>query len=82
MNGAIIKVSPELLLDWLQFKGGKLHKADVEGFFGELNLYIEHPDLPLIIGGAPPGVVQPTYQRFCDSKGNLISIERIEPPRT
>ena len=83
-NGAIIRVNDKVLLQFLQFEGGYIHKAFKEDGVWEpdyTSFVIEHKDLPEVDPGEPLSSVIPFYAYHYDKNGKLIGVERTYPPR-
>ena len=57
---AVVSIAPELLLEWLQFKGGKIAQVRLS-WAGNIDVLIEHKDMPDCRQGEPPDVVEPIY---------------------
>lgn len=62
-NLGIIRLSPELLFDWLQFKGAKVRRISVNAFenSGVIDIVLEHPEMPTVYEGDALQVVTPVY---------------------
>ena len=78
---AIVRISAELLLDWLQFEGGEIKDAKMNFFVagGVLDLIISHPDMPEApMPSAAYQMVTPAYIEERDSEGHLIAIRRVK----
>ena len=70
----IIKVTPDLLLEWLQFKGGSLREISLDHDTGLIDLVIEHPEM-LEVEGVPQ-VVTPSYTKHFlpDKMGHIVVV--------
>ena len=73
-----VKISQKALLDWLQFEGGEIHQASIHEVFGDVELIIEHPDLPEYQLGDCLQTVTPNYIKHVGENGQLLSIERVK----
>ena len=81
MNAAIIQITDQIILDWLDFHGG--HIMHIEGSYEHgacIRVTITHPDLPDVGPGESLQVVTPLYTRTEDSTGHFI-VERSDPPK-
>lgn len=81
-NAAIIRVSSELLIEFLQFKGGTLHRIcqnAAQWRPDEFMVVVEHPDLPEVEEGYTLMEIKPVYLRVYDETGHLLELTRISP---
>jgi len=65
MNGAIIKVSKRAIAEMLGYKGGVIHAIREPEYImnpGEIDIYMEHPELPKIEEHERLGEVMPVYE--------------------
>ena len=77
-NLAVIRISEEILLDWLDFSGGRIIGASMEtDHHGEVNLIVEHRDLPSVNRHQQVLHIVPSYK--IHSGGTF---EREYPPKT
>ena len=65
----IIRISNELILQWLDFNGGNIRNAKFN--FNTVDLVIEHPDMPLYNGGELI-IIHPSYMTMQDENGTRI----------
>ncbi len=82
-NGAKIVIPAKLLLEWLQFGDGVLHSIKLNDDYLpalDIALVIEHPDLPSVPPNEMLRTVTPQYTSHY-GEGNLIGIERTDPPK-
>jgi len=79
MNIGFIRVSNDLLLDWLQFSGGKVLDAQYDLRHDAVDIYIEHPEMPEHEKGEMIVCVNPSYIKYQDSEGHLVALR--EPLR-
>ena len=77
----MITISEELLLKLLDFDGGAIRNVRLGWTVGEVELLIEHPDMPIIGQGMTPLPITPLYSRTYGDNGCLIRIERSSPPK-
>lgn len=92
-NAAIIRIPKDYLLKMLDFEGGIIHSVRVNPEYWrakEIEIVIEHPDLPEIEPGMMLYPVQPMYLTHChvvqvdDQNEKAVTyekIERIDPPK-
>jgi hypothetical protein len=75
---AIVRISPELLFQWLQFKGAMLVDARVNNWAsaGVLELVIAHPEMPKVREGEVIPVVTPTYRTRYSKRGKVLGVTR------
>jgi hypothetical protein len=80
-NAAIITISKEALLSILQFEGGVIHdiKISDEQWFQQIEIVIEHPDLPEVRKGDWLLKITPTYS--VKKRGNFIKMTRVDPQK-
>jgi len=78
-RGGRILISEQVLLDWLQFKEGRLWGVQWNEDGRVLELAIEHPDMPEVERGAPLQAIYPGYTSLFSEDGTLVRIERISP---
>ena len=76
-----IRVSQKVLLDWLQFEGGKIRQVSIHEAFGDIKFVIEHPDLPQYHVGDFLEDVNVLYSKTIGDNGEPPLIERTHPPR-
>ncbi len=57
----IITIDQRVILDWLQFQGGRIRAAELNLMTGSLRLCIEHPDMPEVETGWAIKEVHPIY---------------------
>ncbi len=81
-RGACIRLTEELLLEMLDFKGGHIVNIRLGDRIGEVDLYLLHHDLPVLSTGAMYETVQPIYTSTYGEDGGLIELERTDPPKT
>ena len=81
-NAAAVRISNELLLSWLQFEGGSISGAIYNARTRNVDIFIDHPDLPEVKEGDPVEVITPSYTSNYDNENNLISVNRIDPPKS
>ncbi len=75
---AIICIDEKYLLEFLDFKGGSIHRVqqpDKEWKPSEIQLVIEHRDLPDVIAGDELQRITPTYRY------RPRGYSRIDPPK-
>ena len=85
LHGAMIKINLDVLLEMLDFKGGRIHKiyTDDECFDPDyFNVLIEHPDLPVVSAAEKAPPITPLYTKYFGDNGGLIKIERSDPPKS
>jgi len=75
-NRAIIRISPELIIGWLQYDGGVLLDARVNQDVGYLELIIQHEDFPRTEIGSPVTILTPSYRSNYGDNGCLMSVTR------
>ena len=81
-HAAKVGISTKLLLDLLDFQGGRIHRVytpddylDPDTFFA----VIEHPDLPEVeIGTQLPEVLVSLHTTY--GENGVVKIERVDPP--
>ena len=78
---ARIKTSGKLLLKMLDMEGGVIWNIKSADEFGDIEMLIEHPDLPLVKVADPMPEMQIMYQIHYGENGSLLSVERIDPPK-
>ena len=78
-NIAIVPVTSKLLCDILDFKGGQIRQARVNDFGNEVELVIEHPDMPIMFEGNALMKITPLLQVTYGDNGVPTRISRIEP---
>jgi len=80
-NAAIITISKEALLGYLQFEGGKVHsiKLDDERWADNIEIVVEHPDLPEVFNGSTLIKITPAYRFW--KRGRFIKMLRVDPPK-
>ena len=78
MNAAIVQISEEMILEWLDFKGGTIRSLQFGIRHGVLEVVIEHPDMPQARDGQMYRTVHPIYTR---TDGCPPTIERSDPPK-
>jgi len=86
MNAAIILMDEKAILDWLQFKDGKIQTfREVTGcnidneYIKQFELVVEHPDLPEVRKGDSLMRVFPAYH--FTKCGRFTRIIRVDPPK-
>ena len=65
MNGARVKIARNLLAEMLGYEGGVVHHVrDPDSYINpkDVDLYIEHPDLPEVKEGEPCQDVTPMIE--------------------
>ena len=65
-----LRISQELLLEWLQFQGGRI--LDIrrsEDFVDVFEMQVEHPDMPRVMPYMIISVLTPVYARETTSDG-------------
>jgi hypothetical protein len=74
----IIQITPELLLEWLQFDGGKIIDARVNNWecAGNIELILEHPEMPEVREGDALRIVTSNYITYYNKRGKVTSIKR------
>lgn len=71
---AWIRVSEDVLLDWLQFRQGHILRADQKDW--DISFLIEHPDLPECEEDKPIAEVTPIYTYTYGTSGELLAVVR------
>ncbi len=78
-------ISSELLLNMLDFQGGTIIGVSPGRFIGigveEINLVIEHPDMPEVKEDGTLEQVCPILTFHYGDNGVIIRLERIQPPK-
>lgn len=74
--GKII-VSEELLLKMFDFYPGKIRRINL-GRWNEVEVIIEHPDMPEVKEGEPIPDVMPLYMVNQDALGHKVTIRQRE----
>ena len=78
-NAGKMLISEEFLLDWLDFKGGKIRNVFMDNDkLGVVALIIEHPDMPEVVGDYVD-IVNPAYTKETDNDGHLVKVYRSYP---
>lgn len=80
-NGARIQINCHTLLKMLDFEGGTIHSTELNYKYGQLSLFIEHPDLPELVKEYAVPEVTPIYTAQYGEDGSIISIQRTDPPK-
>ena len=62
VKAGLMRISEELLLDWLRFKGGRVRGSQWHYEDNTLSLVIEHPDMPEVGQDGLYPLVHPTYR--------------------
>lgn len=65
-------ISQQLVMEWLQYAGGKIRACEIDPYALTLMLTIEHPDMPEVIEGESIPVATPVYTKHYDN------VERIK----
>ena len=75
---AILQITPELLLELLQFKDGEIIDARVNNWdrSGYIELIIEHIELPEVKEGDCLTKISPSYTTTYSSTGAILDIKR------
>jgi len=84
-HGAVIKVSKSLLLKWLDFEGGTIHRTyEPEPYLepDHFCIVLEHPDLPEVGQNEQLPEICPIFQIYADENGSIIKVERVDPKKT
>jgi len=68
-----ILMSEKVLLEWLDFKGGRIHYLGYCPEYDKISISIEHPDMPEIKEADMLPIVDPMYA--------LPLGDRIDPPK-
>ena len=79
---AIVCINTNLLLDMLQFKGGVVHDVRFNPDYwkpGQIELVLEHPDLPIVEDGSPLIHVDPIYEVKVNKHNRIVDMTRLEP---
>ncbi len=72
----IIRIQPQLILEWLKFEGGHIRNVRMD-FGSNIEMLIEHPDMPDTVIGSQALCIMPTYRIDYPSK----EIIRLTPNR-
>lgn len=78
---AKIKTSGKLLMKMLDLEGGVIWYIRPAEWFGDIEMLVEHPDLPLVKVAEAVPVVDIAFQLTYGEDGSVISIERVDPPK-
>lgn len=76
-NVAKIEVTERALLEWLDFKGGKVWWVSQDRL-GVIEFLIEHPDLPEVQEVMLIPLVSVMYAKEVDEAGRITRVYRIE----
>uniref|UniRef100_A0A6M3J6M6 Uncharacterized protein n=1 Tax=viral metagenome TaxID=1070528 RepID=A0A6M3J6M6_9ZZZZ len=79
-HAGLVQISAQHLLDLLDLHGGTIWRAELSRW-GQLEILIEHPDLPELYIGDVYTPVLITMRTECDDNGHIIKTERIDPPK-
>ncbi len=62
MKAGQLSISADLILEWLQFEGGNIRKAEYNPSTKNIDLIItDHDELPEIQEGGEPEMINPSY---------------------
>lgn len=64
MKAGVVTVSPSVLLEMLKFESGTIKAMRVNDRSGNLELFIEHPEMPETEEGKEPKKVFPRYSVY------------------
>lgn len=81
-NGARVIISIQSLMDILQFKNGILHSIKLHEPYlpiRDIEMVIEHPDLPKVRAGEMLVNIVPEYRFAIDKAGNVVNWGRVKP---
>jgi hypothetical protein len=73
--GKII-ISDTLLLQILDFNDGGIIRRVNAGRFGEIEIEIEHPDMPEVNKGDDTPIVKPIYTTYQDALGHRVTLRK------
>jgi hypothetical protein len=78
MNRGILQLSPELLLAWLQFSGGKIIDIRVNNWNrnGAIEMIIDHPEMPEVKEGDCLQNINPVYIHKIGKTGKILKVTR------
>lgn len=78
MHVGRIRLSQELILEWLDYVGGKIGnvRLDFETLSGDVELTIEHPDMPEVKEAEKIPIVTPLYVKFQDAQGHFCVMRK------
>ena len=80
-RAARIQITEQCLLTWFQFPEGRIWAMQWDEDYRRFECVIEHPDLPEVEQGKAIQVVLPAYTSHFGDDGNLVAIERTDPPK-
>ncbi len=72
-NIGILEVTPEIILDQLQFSGGEITNVRINGQ-GNLEFTIRHHEMPITEEADKLQRVHPYYTRYENSQGHFVII--------
>jgi len=86
LHKGIVCISSELLLNLLDFQGGAITNISPSRFIGvgidEINLVIEHPDMPEVKEDGTIEQVCPMLTVHYGDNEGIIRLERTHPPKS
>lgn len=71
-----VRVTHQVILEWLDFEGGNIKWAVQDGVYPDLLITIEHPGMPEVEDGSEIPEVTPAYNFIS------VSVGRIDPPKS
>lgn len=75
MKAGIIKVQPQIILDFLQFgDGGSIRLVEYNVHTSTVDFFIEHPEMPEVKGSEPWPIVMPMYTTYQDPMGHRVTL--------
>jgi len=82
--GAVISINKNMLLKWLDFEGGVIHRIyEPDGYMNPCYfcVVLEHPDLDPVPENQILPEIHPVYQSYYAEDGSLIKVERVSPEK-
>jgi len=76
-HAAIVTIDESLLLQWLQFRGGRILNIQRSPAVNGIEVVVEHPDMPEVEEGKPYDRMCPFYEYHYGDNGQVLSVERV-----
>ena len=72
-----IQIQPEIILQWLDYVGGRITGIGFNSDYAEIiELVIEHPDMPEVKDCGVIPIIKPIYTRTQDSMGHFVVLRQ------